>query len=124
MGILSEQILPLSVRGLQPMLLDGDFVERAETLLAFALPGRGKTNFLAAFGREFILRHRYPGLFTPTFKPVQKLLAAKQELRFSSAWTAIRSCTSTIWATCSKSVRRGKYCSRFWRNDTSGAACA
>ena len=49
-----------------------------------ALPGRGKTHLLAALGRELILRHRYPVLFTPTFKLVQQLLAAKKELRLES----------------------------------------
>ena len=49
-----------------------------------AFPGRGKTHFLAALGRELILRHRYPVLFTPTFKLVQQLLAAKKELRLES----------------------------------------
>lgn len=49
-----------------------------------AFPGRGKTHFLAALGRELILRHRYPVLFTPTFKLVQRLLAAKKELRLES----------------------------------------
>ena len=67
-----------------PRLLEGGFVERAENVLAFGLPGRGKTHFLAALGRELILRHRYPVLFTPTFKLVQQLLTAKKELRLES----------------------------------------
>jgi DNA replication protein DnaC len=52
---------------------------------AFGLPGRGKTHFLAALGRELILRHGYPVLFTPTFKLVQQLLTAKKELRLETA---------------------------------------
>ena len=67
-----------------PTLLEGDFVERAENILAFGLPGRGKTHFLATVGRELIVRHRYPVLFSPTFKLVQQLLAAKKELRLES----------------------------------------
>lgn len=81
LGNLDEKILPAKIRRLLPTLLEGQFVERAENLLAFGLPGRGKTHFLAALGRELILRHRYPVLFTPTFKLVQQLLAAKKELR-------------------------------------------
>lgn len=81
LGNLQEQLLPLKIRRLLPTLLEGHFVERAENLLAFGLPGRGKTHFLAALGRELILRHRHPVLFTPTFKLVQQLLAAKKELR-------------------------------------------
>ena len=81
LGNLDEKLLPTKIRRLLPTLLEGHFVERAENLLAFGLPGRGKTHFLAAVGRELILRHRYPVLFTPTFKLVQQLLAAKKELR-------------------------------------------
>ena len=84
LGNLDEKILPPKIRRLLPTLLEGHFVERAENLLAFGLPGRGKTHFLAALGRELILRHRYPVLFTPTFKLVQQLLAAKKELRLES----------------------------------------
>ena len=84
LGNLEEKLLPTKIRRLLPTLLEGHFVERAENLLAFGLPGRGKTHFLAAVGRELILRHRYPVLFTPTFKLVQRLLAAKEELRLES----------------------------------------
>ena len=84
LGNLDEKILPAKIRRLLPTLLEGHFVDRAENLLAFGLPGRGKSHFLAALGRELILRHRYPVLFTPTFKLVQELLAAKKELRLES----------------------------------------
>ena len=84
LGNLDEKLLPTKIRRLLPALLEGHFVERAENILAFGLPGRGKTHFLAALGRELILRHRYPVLFTPTFKLVQQLLVAKQQLRLDS----------------------------------------
>jgi DNA replication protein DnaC len=84
LGNLDEKLLPPKIRRLLPTLLEGHFVERAENLLAFGLPGRGKTHFLAALGRELILRHRYPVLFIPTFRLVQKLLAAKKELRLEN----------------------------------------
>jgi len=84
LGNLEEKLLPAKIRRLLPTLLEGAFVERAENLLAFGLPGRGKTHFLAAVGRELILRHRYRVLFTPTFKLVQRLLAAKKDLRLES----------------------------------------
>jgi DNA replication protein DnaC len=73
------------VRRQLPTLLEGGFVERAENLLVFGLPGRGKTHFLCALGRELILRRDCPVYFTPTFKLVQQLLAAKQELRLDAA---------------------------------------
>ena len=84
LGNLDEKLLPAKIQRLLPTLLEGHFVERAENILAFGLPGRGKTHFLAAVGRELILRHRYPVLFTPTFKLVQQLLVAKQQLRLDS----------------------------------------
>lgn len=84
LGNLDEKLLPTKIRRLLPTLLEGHFVERAENILAFGLPGRGKSHFLAALGRELILRHRYPVLFTPTFKLVQQLLVAKQQLRLDS----------------------------------------
>lgn len=84
LGNLDEKLLPPKIRRLLPTLLEGHFVERAENLLAFGLPGRGKTHFLAAVGRELILRHRHPVLFIPTFRLVQQLLAAKKELRLEN----------------------------------------
>ena len=81
LGNLDEKLLTSKIRRLLPTLLEGHFVERAENILAFGLPGRGKTHFLAALGRELILRHRHTVLFAPTFKLVQRLLAAKKEFR-------------------------------------------
>lgn len=81
LGSLEEAKLPAKVRRVLPTLLDGGFVSRAENVIALGLPGRGKSHFLAALGRELILRHHYAVLFTPTFKLVQQLLVAKRELR-------------------------------------------
>lgn len=84
LGNLEENVLPGKIKRLLPTLLEGGFVKRAENVLAFGLPGRGKTHFLAALGRELILRHRHQVLFTPTFKLVQQLLTAKKELRLEA----------------------------------------
>ena len=81
LGSLEETKLPAKVRRMLPSLLDGGFVQRAENVIAIGLPGRGKSHFLAALGRELILRHRYAVLFVPTFKLVQQLLTAKRDLR-------------------------------------------
>jgi DNA replication protein DnaC len=81
LGSLEEGKLPVKVRRVLPSLLDGGFVTRAENVIALGLPGRGKSHFLAALGRELILRHKYAVLFTPTFKLVQQLLVAKRDLR-------------------------------------------
>jgi DNA replication protein DnaC len=84
LGNLDEAKWPAKIRRQWPTLLEGGFVERAENLLAFGLPGRGKSHFLCALGRELILRHGYAIYFTPTFKLVQQLLAAKKELKLDS----------------------------------------
>ena len=83
-GTLDESKLPVKIRRQLPTLLDGGFIERAENLIAFGLPGRGKTHCLAALGRELILRHGYAVLFIPTYKLVQQLLAAKAALRLEA----------------------------------------
>jgi DNA replication protein DnaC len=85
LGNLDEELLPAKIRRQLPTLLEGGWVERGENLLAFGLPGRGKSHFLAALAREMAIRHGYTVLFTPAFKLVQQLLVAKRELRLE-AW--------------------------------------
>jgi len=63
-----------------PTLCEGAFVERGDNLLAFGLPGRGKSHLVCAIGHELIKRgHRV--LFVATFALVQRLLTAKRDLR-------------------------------------------
>ena len=59
-------------------------MERSDNLLAFGLPGRGESHFVAALCREMILRHGQTVLFIPTFKLVQKLLTAKKALKLEA----------------------------------------
>lgn len=84
LGNLDETLLPAKIRRQLPTLLEGSFVERGDNLLAFGLPGRGKSHFVAALSRELILRHGHPVLFTPTFKLVQQLLNAKKALKLEA----------------------------------------
>jgi DNA replication protein DnaC len=77
---LKVKLLPPKVQRQIPALVDGGFVERAENILAFGLPGRGKTHLLVAIGRELVLRHGTTVLFTTAFHLVQQLLAAKRDL--------------------------------------------
>ena len=81
----NEDRLPDKVRRQLPTLLTGEFVRRGDNLLCFGLPGRGKTLFVAALGHELITRHQIKVLFTPTFKLVTHLLAAKRDLKLPSA---------------------------------------
>ena len=74
-----QERLPLRMRRLLPQLCRGDFVDRAENLLVFGLPGRGKTHFAAAVGHELInIGHSV--FFTPTYRLVDALLRAKRDL--------------------------------------------
>jgi DNA replication protein DnaC len=60
-------------------LCEGDFLARAENVLVFGLPGRGKTHLCCAIGHALI-RKGYRVLFAPTYQLVQRLLVAKREL--------------------------------------------
>ena len=85
LATLEEAELPERVRRQMPALLAGDFIERPENILAFGLPGRGKTHFLAALGRELILRHNRRVLFISTFTLVGRLLQAKAKNQLEEA---------------------------------------
>lgn len=89
METLEEKKLPLKIRRQIPRLLDGSFVDRAENVLAFGLPGRGKTHLLSAIARELILHHDCKVLCIRTFQLVQKMLLAKKELRLEELLTKL-----------------------------------
>jgi len=71
--------LPAPVRRMLPSLCEGGFVGRAENLLAFGLPGRGKTHLVCAIGSE-LLQRGHSVHFTPAYALVQRLLAARKAL--------------------------------------------
>ena len=60
-------------------LSDGSFVERGVNVLAFGLPGTGKTHALCAVGHRLVEAGRSV-LFAPAYRLVQDLLAAKRDL--------------------------------------------
>lgn len=76
---LDQKLLSSKVRRVFKTLLKGEFINDANNILAFGLPGRGKSHFLGALGRELILKYNISVYFTPTFKIVEKLLIAKKE---------------------------------------------
>jgi DNA replication protein DnaC len=80
LATLNRARLPVKVAKQLSTLCEGGFVERGDNLLAFGLPGRGKTHLVCAIGYELIQRG-YRVLFTATFALVQRLLAAKRDLR-------------------------------------------
>ena len=62
----------------------GEFLDRAANVLAFGLPGTGKTHAAAAIGHELVSRG-HSVLFMPTYRLVQDLLAAKRDLELPRA---------------------------------------
>jgi DNA replication protein DnaC len=80
LATLTRSRLTPKIAKMLPTLCEGGFVERGDNLLAFGLPGRGKTHLVCAIGYELIQRG-YRVLFTATFALVQRLLAAKRDLR-------------------------------------------
>lgn len=80
LATLHRQKLPVKVQKQLPSLCEGAFVDRGDNLLAFGLPGRGKTHLVCAVGHELVRRGRRV-LFVATYALVQRLLAAKRDLR-------------------------------------------
>lgn len=70
---------PTKVQRQLPVLAEGHFLKRAENILAFGLPGRGKTHLACAIGHELVQKG-HSVLFTPAFRLVQGLLTAKRDL--------------------------------------------
>src|SRR6266446_59931 len=72
--------LPAKVRTTFATLRDGSFLDRAINVIVFGNPGTGKTHLVAGLGHELVREDRTV-LFAPTFQLVQRLLAAKRDLR-------------------------------------------
>jgi DNA replication protein DnaC len=88
LATLTRSRLPAKVAKMLPTLCEGAFVERGDNVLAFGLPGRGKTHLVCAIGHELIQRgHRVA--FIATFALVQRLLAAKRDLRLEKELAAL-----------------------------------
>ena len=71
--------VPVALRQHLGELVDGSFVERGINLLAFGLPGTGKTHAMCAIGHRLVESGRSV-LFTPAYRLVQDMLAAKRDL--------------------------------------------
>jgi DNA replication protein DnaC len=65
-------------------LAEGAWVGEGANVLAFGLPGVGKSHAASALGHALVDRG-YSVLFTPTFRLAQELLAAKRDLRLPQA---------------------------------------
>lgn len=75
--------VPPKVRAALATLREGAFLDQATNVLVFGNPGTGKTHLVCGLGLELV-RQRRPVLFAPTFQLVQRLLAAKRDLRLAA----------------------------------------
>jgi DNA replication protein DnaC len=66
----------------------GDFVEQANNVLLFGLPGVGKSHLACALGHSLVEAGRSV-LFTPTYQLVQQLLVARRDLCLPRALRAL-----------------------------------
>ena len=71
--------LPLALRQQLDQLARGEFVDRGVNVLAFGLPGTGKTHALCALAHRLVEAGRSV-FFAPAYRLVQDLLAAKRDL--------------------------------------------
>lgn len=71
--------LPVKLQQQLDELATGSFLDRAVNVLAFGLPGTGKTHAMAALGHRLI-EQGHSVAFVPTYQLVQDLLAAKRDL--------------------------------------------
>ena len=71
--------VPLALRQQLDQLAGGGFVDRGVNVLAFGLPGTGKTHALCAVGHRLVESGRSV-LLAPAYRLVQDLLTAKRDL--------------------------------------------
>ena len=76
--------LPLKVKQQVNQLLTGEFLHHATNVLAFGLPGTGKSHLLCAIAQELVMKG-YQILFTTSALLVQELLRAKKQLELAKA---------------------------------------
>lgn len=82
--------LPQGVRTQVRVLLEGEFVNRGENVLAFGSVGSGKTHLLSAIGQELV----YSGVRIISFKCqelMQELVSAKRRLEIAKKSKKLRS---------------------------------
>ena len=76
--------LPAKLQHQLGELATATFLERSANLLAFGLPGTGKTHAMCALGHRLV-EAGHAVYFTPAYRLVQDLLAAKRDLALPRA---------------------------------------
>jgi DNA replication protein DnaC len=83
-GTFERDRLPVHLKQKLDELSRGSFLEPSINILAFGLPGTGKTHALCAVGHRLV-EAGHSVLFTPAYQLVQELLAAKRDLSLPRA---------------------------------------
>ena len=83
LATLDTKRLPTKIARRLPALCGGGFIDRAENVLAFGNPGTGKSHVVCAIGHELVSKG-FEVLFVPTYRLVQRLLAAKRDLELET----------------------------------------
>lgn len=81
---LDQSRLPRPLQQQLRELSSGEFLERTINVLAFGLPGTGKSHAASALGHALV-RAGHSVLFIPTYQLVQELLVAKRDLELPRA---------------------------------------
>ena len=118
--------VPLALRQQLDQLAQGSFVERGVNVLAFGLPGTGKTHARCALGHRLV-EAGHSVLFAPAYRLVQELLAAKRDLDLPRQLRKLDnfdSCSWTTWATCPRAPRNRRSSSPSSPNATSAGRWA
>jgi DNA replication protein DnaC len=79
MATLDQARLPRSLVDKLRVLARGEFLTDAQNVLAFGLPGTGKSHAASAIGHALV-EAGHSVLFVPTYQLVQELLVAKRDL--------------------------------------------
>ena len=100
--------VPLALRQQLDQLAQGSFVERGINVLAFGLPGTGKTHARCALGHRLV-EAGHSVLFAPAYRLVQEACSPPSAIwtcpASCASWTTSTSCSWTTWATCPRSPR-------------------
>ena len=126
--------VPLALRQQLDHLARGNFVERGVNVLAFGLPGTGKTHALCALGHRLV-EAGHSVLFAPAYRLVQSLPLRRQGSSSppNATWTCPAGCaswtTSTssslmTWATCPRAPRSPRSSSPSSSSATNGGLWA
>ena len=118
--------MPLALRQQLDHLAQGSFVEHGVNVLAFGLPGTGKTHALWTLGHRPV-EAGHSVLFAPAYRLVQELLAAKRDLDLPRRLRRLETSTScfwTTWAICPRGLRSPRCSSPSSPNATNGGPWA